>query len=237
MRRLEIKEIPEIALPIDKWGLRTAKVEVKRERTIEDVPNQDLTEWSIKLFLLMNLTWGYIDTICDLCSQMKFVEVKKHCREIKEWKRKYYQFRQSFYSTNDERNETDRGEWFEETFSSDFDKLFNGIYNLAAVVGKDNNHRLLFVAVQQALTLIDTVTKYARYCDQRIRGYDVWVCDCCMVQTEFLKAVEIVRKFPCAKDERFVPLRELSSRVMYNRLKEMEVWETKDGQVKMKAVV
>lgn len=165
----------------------------KTQKTIDDIDNQLLTEWSVKLFLLMNLTWGYVDTILNLCSQMKIQEVKKQCRAIKEWKRRYLQFRQSFVCDAEDRNETDRGEWFEETFSADFDKLFNGIDNLSNVVSRNNNHKLLIVAVQQAMTLIDAVKKYARYIDREIKAQDIWVCDCCMVQNEFLKMTEIIR--------------------------------------------
>lgn len=149
----------------------------------------------------------------------------------------YVQFRQSYYGERDEINETERGEWFEEVFSSDFYKLFNSIDNLAMVVSKDSNQRLLTVAVQQALTLIEAVKKYARYVDSEIKKQEVWVCDCCMVQTEFLKMSEIVRSLPCARNERFTPLRDLSANILVNRLKAMDVWETEDGRVKMQATL
>lgn len=221
----------------DNWGLRELRHKEPKKKTIEDIDNQKITEWSVKLFLLMNLTWGYVDTICNLCAQMRVVEVKKQMRDIKEWKRRYYQFRQSFYGEKDEINETFRGEWFEDVFSSDFDKLFNGIDNLTRVVSRNENHRILMIAVQQALTLIDAVKRYARHVDSEIKKEGVWVCDFCMVQTEFLKMAEIVGKLPCAKDGRFEPLRELSSKILFNRLNDMEVWEKENGQVGMRAMV
>lgn len=235
-------------LHINDWGLglgrygsleeiRGLNYPKRTTKTLDDIDNQDLTEWSIKLFLLMNLTWGYVDTILNLCAQMKLQEVKKQCREIKELKRSYYIFRQSFYSSQEESNETERGEWFEETFSADFDRLFTSIEMEAKRVSKDEAHRILLVAIHQALTLIEAVKSYARYCDDEIKKQDVWVCDCCMVQTEFLKMSEILGKFICAKDERFIPLRRTSSNILVNRLKSLEVWETATGQVGMKALV
>lgn len=241
MTSVEInKNVRNYIMPPDKWGIRNGFDRPKQKndlKGLDSVPNQELVEWSVKLFLLMNLSWGYVDTILNLCAQMKLGEVKHQCREIKEQKRLYYQFRQSFYSDNEEINETERGEWFEDTFSSDFDKLFNGIDNLARVVAGSENHRLVLIAVQQALTLIESVIRYARYCDGEIKKYGVWTTDCCMVQNEFLSMARIVRALPCAKDERFVPLRELSSRILENRLKGMEVWEETTGQIRMRATI
>lgn len=208
-----------------------------REKTIEDIDKQLLTEWSVKLFLLMNLTWGYVETILDLCAQMRMEEVKKQSREIREQYRLYQQFRQKFFCSRDVMNESERGEWFEEIFSGDFDRLFNGIDNLARAVSKSEGQRVVCVAVHQAMTLIEAVKKYARHLDKEIRERGVWVCDYCMVQTEFLRMAEIVAKFPCGKDERFRELRELSARILYNRLKGMDVWEEGNGRVRMEARV
>lgn len=214
------------------WNIRPKK---QREKTIEDIDNQLVTELSVKLFLLMNLTWGYVDTICNLCAQMKIVETKPLTRQIKELKRQYLQFRHSVIPDKEEANEAERGEWFEEIFSADFDNLFNNIEMEAKRISKDESQRLLTIATHQALTLIEAVKKYARYCDQKIKEQGVWVCDCCMVQTEFIKMIGIVRNFPTARDERFVPLRDISANILTNRLKSMEVWEEKDGRIRMKA--
>lgn len=214
------------------WNIRPKR---QKAMTLEDIDTQLVTEWSVKLFLLMNLTWGYVDTICNLCAQMKIVETKPLIRQIKEQKRLYLQFRHTIIPDREEANETERGEWFEDIFSADFDNLFNSIEMEAKRVSRDESQRLLTIATQQALTLIEAVKKYARYCDQRIKEHGVWVCDCCMVQTEFLNMIGVVRKFPTAKDERFEPLRAISANILTNRLKSMNVWEEKDGRIRMEA--
>ena len=92
----------------------------KPKKTIESVPGDLLTEWSYKLFALMNLAWDYVDTICDLCIGMKLVHAKKLVRQIRELKREYDKFRHGIISSKMENNEVDHGLAIEEILKDDF---------------------------------------------------------------------------------------------------------------------
>ena len=166
----------------------------KRLKTLRDVPLELITEWSYKLFALMNLAWDYIDTICDLCATHKLQSTKKIIRQIHEIKCEYDRFRQRNVSNLDEMEkfEIGHGLRLEEYCETDFAKLF---YCLDSETKRQNLNPVyssLAVAIQQALTLMDAVKLYARWCDERIASFDVWTCDCCMVQTEFLQLYPLV---------------------------------------------
>lgn len=206
------------------------------DRMVKNIPSDIMLDCGARLYPLMNLTWGYVESICYLCKQMRLYETKKLTRQIKELKLNYDRFRQPCLGDKGEQQESNMGEWFEEKFTADFDKLFNGIDTLAKVVSENDNQRLICVAVHQALTLIEAVLKYARKCDERVRKTGMPACDYCFVQSDFLKMIDIVKKFPTAKDERFDPLRELSAKILENRLQQLEVW-IKDGRVWMNAEI
>ena len=204
-------------------------------RQVNQIPSEIILDCGVKLYPLMNLTWGYVETICSLCKQIRIYETKKLIRTIKELKLNYDRFRQSSMGDLETMQETEMGEWFEDRFTADFDKLFNGIDNLAKVVSKDKNERILCIAVHQALTLIEAVMKYARKCDERVRATGIRTCDYCFVQADFLKMINVVKRFPTAKDERFVQLRELSSNILHSRMNKVEVGTTEEGRIWMRA--
>lgn len=185
---------------------------------LDNVPDMELTEWSTKLFLLMNLAWSYVDTVCDLSIQQKLEGNKKDVREIRNLKREYDRFRHRFIDSKCARKESEQAEWFESVFASDFDRLFNTLELEAGRNCRCDDFRALIVSVQQAMTLIEAVLRFARYCDSRIKGYGAWTCDCCMVQSEFLKLPEVLRRFPDCEEECYKKLRQTSARILENRL-------------------
>lgn len=190
-------------------------------KTIEDVPEHLLTEWSFKLFALMNLAWDYIDTICDLCIGMRLAPTKPLVRQVRALKRDYDRFRWKVVDKRMESNETDHGLRFEETFGADFRRLTNGIEMEVNKLDLTPEHRSLVIAVQQALTLMDAVKIYARWCDKEIARHGVWVCDYCMVQTEFLKLFGIIPEFAgdCYRPD--IEARRTTSKILANRLREI----------------
>ena len=203
----------------------TAPPPPRRKNGIEAVPDNLLTEWSFKLFALMNLTWDYVDTICDLCISMKLQPTKPLVRTIRALRREYDRFRQRSVDSETERNETDHGLRFEERFGEDFRRLTNGIEIEVNKLDLTHDHRLLVIAVQQALTLMDAVKIYARWCDREIAGFGVWVCDCCMVQTEFLKLYPLIPQFAGDCYQPGINARKLTASILVNRLKEMPLYE------------
>lgn len=195
----------------------------KRRKGLEAVPDDLLSEWSFKLFALMNLTWDYIDTICDLCAGMRLDATKPLVRQVRELKREYDRTRWRFVSQTLEDNEKDHALRFEERFRDDFRRLTNGLEMEVNKLDLKADHKLLVISVQQALTLMDAVKAYARWCDGRIASFGVWVCDHCMVQTEFLRLYSVIPEFAGDCYRQDLQARKITSGILVNRLKGMRL--------------
>ena len=96
----------------------------------------------------MNLAWGYVETILDLCAQMKIPDTGPLCRTIRELKREYDRFRSSSMWGGADAEESKRAEDFEDFFSEDFDRLFNGLEMEVNKLDLTPPHKLLVIAVQ-----------------------------------------------------------------------------------------
>lgn len=193
------------------------------KKGIEEVPEDLLIEWSFKLLALMNLAWDYVDTICDICVSMRMESTKKLVRQIRLLKSEYDKFRCRVMSKHMEDEETGHALRFEECFKDDFTRLF---YGLEAEVNKQKMSpelKSLVIAVQEALTLMDAVKIYARWCDTQIKGFGVWVCDCCMVQSEFLRLYALVPKFAGENYKSGDNTRKLTARILANRLRDTHI--------------
>lgn len=173
----------------------------------------------------MNLSWDYVDTICDVCISLRIQETKPLVRQIRTLKREYDHFRASSMRSDMERNETEHGLRFEEIFIDDFNRMTNGIELEVNKLGLTPDHRMLVVAVQQALTLMDAVKIYARWCDRQIASLGIWVCDCCMVQTEFMKLYDLVPQFAGDCYQPNIEARKLTAGILVNRLKKIDIHE------------
>lgn len=167
----------------------------------------------------MNLAWDYVDTICDLCIGMKLEHTKKLVRQIRELKREYDKFRHGILSGRMEQYETDHGLAIEEILKDDFYKMLNGIELEVNKQKLTPDHKTLVIAVHQAMALIDAVKIYARWCDKEIAKFDVWVCDCCMVQKEFLILDSIIPKFIGVLYNPNLKGRKLASSIIANKMK------------------
>ena len=189
------------------------------KKTIESVPGDLLTEWSYKLFGLMNLAWDYVDTVCDLCIGMKLVHAKKLVRQIRELKREYDKFRHGIISSKMENNEVDHGLAIEDILKDDFYKMYNAIEMEVNKQRLTKDNKTLVIAVHQAMALIDAAKSYARWCDKRIAEFDVWVCDYCMIQKEFLMLDSIIPKTIGMLYIPNMPSRKLASSIIANKIK------------------
>lgn len=178
-----------------------------------------MAEWSYKLFALMNLTWDYVDTICSLCATMQLQETKPLVRVIRSLKTEYDRFRSPIMSRELENYETHHGLMLEEICSADLSKLTYGLNLETSKFGLNSDRKMLVIAVHQALTLMDAVKIYARWCDKQIASYDVWVCDCCMVQTEFMKLYGLIPQFAGDCYEPDLESRKITAGILVNRLK------------------
>lgn len=178
------------------WRLPSANPPVAREKTLlEAVPDTLLVEWSAKLYTVMNLAWGYVETILDLCAQMKIPDTRPLCRTIRELKREYDRFRSSSMWGGADAEESKRAEDFEDFFSEDFDRLFNGLEMEVNKLDLTPPHKLLVIAVQQTLTLMDAARSYAIWTDSEIRKYGAWADGCSFMQKEFLALYPLIPQF------------------------------------------
>lgn len=167
----------------------------KRMKDISAVPDDLLAEWSLRLFALMNLTWDYVDTVLDTCAQYRISEVKKESRIMHQLKSEYDRFRWEHMLEGREREETEQGLAFEDLASQQLHLLFVNLKAEAISLGLSQERTTLFISLNQAYTLAEAAKTYARTCDKKIAELGVWVCDCCLVQTEFLKMAELLRIF------------------------------------------
>lgn len=201
------------ALPQRRW-----------QSVVDVVPARVLVDWAARLFTLMNLAWQYVDTVCDLCIQMRLGETKPLVRRVRELKRGYDQFRARSIDSEGVGKETERSESFEDLFSDDFRKLFIGLENEAGRLSLTGGRRSLVVAVHQALAVMDAVRVYARRLDRVISTeYGLDVPDCCLVQKEFLALYPLMPKFAGADYRPNPEARRLTASILANRMEAVKI--------------
>jgi len=154
---------------------------------------------------------------------MQLDKTKQLVRTVRTLKRDYDRFRWSSMGTDGEADEAHRGEAIEQNMNADLDRLFNGLELEVKKLGLSQDYTILVIAVQQALTLMDAVRIYARWCDSEFHKRGVWVDDCCMVQKEFLALYAIIPQFAgdCYRPD--MESRKLTAKIIENKLQEIEV--------------
>lgn len=192
-------------------------------RLIDEMPEDVMMVWAWKLYTIMNLTWSYIDTILNLCIQQRIKDTKPLVRTIRDIRHRYDQFRQHSIDSEHEAKETYNAEVFEEQFSADFDRLFNGLEMEVNRLDLTPGHRMLVIATQQALTLMDAVKIYARLCDREIKANGIWTCDCALLQDEFLQLYPLIPQFAgdCYRPD--LTARQTTARILANRLQSINI--------------
>ena len=118
-----------------------------------------------------------------------------------------------------ENNEVDHGLAIEDILKDDFYKMYNAIEMEVNKQKLSKDNKTLVIAVHQAMALIDAVKIYARWCDKEIAKFDVWVCDYCMVQKEFLMLDSVIPKTIGMLYIPNMPSRKLASSIIANKMK------------------
>ena len=191
---------------------------------VEEVVDEDtMMEWASSLCTLMNLTWGYVETILDMCVLMKLKETKPLVRKIRELKREYDQFRHTKIDDECERKETETAEAFEDLVQNHLSKLFNGIDFEMRKIGLKDDWKALAIAVHQAMTLMDVVSLYARRCDAEIRKRGLEVEDRCMIQKEFLALYPLIPQFAGDCYIKDFPARKITANILLNEIVRLEL--------------
>lgn len=190
-------------------------------KALDAVPERLLVEWSFKLYAMCALGWDYVETLCDQCIIMRLNATKPLVRKIRELKRSYEQFRSCVMTQEASDNEMEHALNFEEYVRDDFNKLMNAVEPEVNKLDLLPDHRLLVMAVHKALAVMEAVKQYAQWCDRQIASYGVWVCDCCMVQTEFLQLYPLIPLFAGDCYQPDIEGRRLTASILVNRIMKM----------------
>ena len=196
-------------------------------KTIDDVPTDLLIEWSAKLYALINLSWSYIDTICDICVQARIDGTKKLVRYVRKLKCDYDKFRSPIVDSSFVDKDSIRAQEFEESFSADFTRLFYALSNEVSKFNLSGEHKTLAIAVLQALTIVDAVKKYAAQCDRKIRKLGVKLADFCLIQNDVLKVFSLIPLFANKYFDTDIHARKQTAQILVNRLNECQLCITK----------
>ena len=205
----------------------TAVSAPKRPRCVEiaeAVPQDVLLHWAANLYTLMNMGWDYVETVLDVVIQMRLSETKPLVRRVRELKREYDRFRSRAIDSRAERNERECAEAFEDFVQKHLSRLFNALEfeTMRQDIRKD--YATLVIATQQAMTILDAVSMYARRCDREIRErYRVDVPDRCMVQGEFLALYGLVPQFAGDCYDKDLPARKLTAGILINELLKTDI--------------
>lgn len=195
------------------------------------VPEDVLIGWSCRVFTLMNIAWGYVDAVCDICISMGQHKTKKLVRAVRQVRKDYDRFRSKSVDADMERGETDRGEAFEDACSADFDKLFHGLQTEINKLRLDPDQHMLVLGVQQALTVMDAVMEYAGKIDSRLRrDYGFYAPDYCVVPSDFRRLYHLVPQFAGDCYRPGEEARKLTAAILANRMDEVEI---RDGEGNM----
>ena len=195
----------------------------KKYNTLDVVPADTLVEFACKVYALCSLTWDYVDTILDLCIELKVTETKPLVRKIRDLKREYDRFRGSSLSSYDMKKEAERGAQIEEYLQKDFDKLFYSLYNDVSRLKLTDGHRRLVIAVQQTMTLMDAVKIYAKDCDRVIESYGTPPIPYSIVQKEFLALYPLIPQFAGDCYTPDISARKITAGIIAQTLKECVV--------------
>ena len=192
-------------------------------RRIDKVPEDMLYVMACKTYAMCNLAWQYVDTIIDFCVEQRIDGTKRLVRAVRELKDRYNRFRDSNVANIIIKRDEDRNaETLEDFAAKDFSRLF---YSLDAEVGKlglNANHKMLVVAVHQALTVIDAVKLYASQCDERLKPYGITIHKYALLQKDFLLMSRLIPEFAgdCYSQ---IGSREGTAKILLNKVNEMGV--------------
>lgn len=199
---------------------------------MEAVPSVILGGWSNRLAVLENLTWQYVDTIFNICTQMKIRATRPLVAAIRSVKRDYDIFRQAKIDEETIRKETRLTEEFEECYEADFRKLFFGLENEVGKLDLTPDYRSLVIATYQALTTFDAARVFAQRCDRKMRiEYDFHANDECMIQDSFLKLGYLLPQFAGDCYRSNLEVRKLTATILANRVNEIELTAEVNGKI------
>lgn len=185
---------------------------------IDRVPDDVLMPLAFKTYVMAALAWDYIDTVLDLCAAQRVTEAKELCREVRAKRLAYDRFRQRSMDRRAVEAEMEGALGFEEECRADLRRLGYSLRNELTAAHVPGDMLDLAVAVQTALTAMDTVAVFSRSVDATIASYRVhtFVRGMTIVEQDFIDLFPIVPRFPYGSLR--PSCRELTARILSNRL-------------------
>lgn len=123
-------------------------------------------------FVIAEVVWDYVDSICDLACIMRLQPTKKLCRAIKELRREYDHSRAPFIDGNTREIETEHMIYFQDELKEYFNKLGIAVkFNLRQRHGHmEEDSEMLVCAVHMAMICFKALRKYTRWADDLIES-------------------------------------------------------------------
>lgn len=199
------------------------------QRTTRDIPLDLLSHMAVKLHIIELLAWDYADTVIDWAAHaMSAQEIKPLSRRIRQLKVDYDRFHSRSLDGESTRHAFDLAMLFETVCNEHLNKLCYGVRNELHKAFPDLSEKsyTLLLAVQQLLTLTDTMKMFAAECDAKIRSYGVnkhsILCD---------EAAQLAKLAPEFAGDCYMESesRKITARILLNELKQIELFETKEN--------
>ena len=195
-------------------------------KTIYDIPVEIVSNMAVKLFMMLNLAWDYVETILEISQTLRLEPGKQLARQIRRNQRIYHQRRAAHISNSDEPKERNLALLFETLLSPHLNKLHyarsSEIKHRCPAATTDESY--LIEAVATALTMLDATLLYGAECDARIRA--LGVSGNSIITPEIRELSRLLPKFLAGRFDPNIPARNLTARIILNELRQIELNET-----------
>lgn len=195
-------------------------------KTIYEVPQEIVADIAVRLLMLLNLAWDYVETIHEISRTLRTSATKRTARRIRELQRIYEQRRSRHISNSDEVKERRIALLFEALCAPHMKKLHyaltNDIKHQCPEATEDETY--LIEAVMTALTMLDAAKLYGAVCDAQIR--DMGVDGSSMITPEIKELGRLLPEFTAGRFNTANPIRELTARRFLNEVRQIELCET-----------
>lgn len=148
-------------------------------KRVEDLPADELAYRAIKIHLLGALADDYVGTVLDIASQMREVSTRKAARKLRGLREDYWRTVSEDFTPDVQQRLKEVSLLFEELCASDLARFNAGMSADTDIAALAAGHKMLALAVQSAMTVIDTMRLFASEFDswisrQGVRGRAVF---------------------------------------------------------------
>lgn len=193
-----------------------------KPKRIEDLPVEELAYRAIKIHLLGALALDYTGTVLDISSQLRDSSTKKPARELRHLCEDYRRTVAEDFAPEVQRRLEEVSLLFEELCGPDLEKLNFGLMADEAVARLAPERRFLAVAVQTAMTVIDTMWLFAA-------DFDAWVArqgvkGRAVFPRQLKSIAALLPEFACGAYNPQSEARRCTARILLDRINELELY-------------